>query len=1075
MKLAVILLLGACLQVSAKSYAQRITLNEKNAPLEKVFSEIKRQTGYLFVYRDEWLKKARTVTLEISEGTVEQVLDLCFRDQPLAYTLVDRTVVVRLKEEKIEEAAPAPPPPLRVTGRVIDKSTGKPLAGASVLVKNSNIGTSTDAEGKFVITVDHPNEIVQISYTGYQTIEVPIGGRTELLAELEPSTSELDKVVMIAYGQTTRRLNTGSISEVTSDEIAKQPVSNVLEAMEGRVPGMFIQSMSGQPGAGFSVQLRGLSSIGSGTNPLFIVDGVPYNTSSLDQLSVVNGGLSPLNSINPADIESVEVLKDADATAIYGARGGSGVVLITTKKGKVGKTKLTLNVYRGVGKVSHFMPFLRTPQYLELRRMAFADDSSVATPDDAPDLMTWDTAKNTDWQKKLIGGASQIWDVQATLSGGERQTRFVYSANYHHEGSVFPGSAHEDRLSGRLNLEHNSEDNRFHSSFNVNYSIDNNHLAPDVTSYINLPPDYPAYDTSGKYYWANGLTNPIAFLANNPDNQTTNFISNGMMSYQLVKGLQLKTTFGYTQMDLTQQQSYPAIDQNPAYNPSSYTTFADGHVHTWVVEPQVDYNARLGPGKLSLLLGSTFQETVSKGNYVYAYNFSSDALLGSLAAAGGTFIQSNVDDYRYNSVFGRINYSIANTYVVNLTGRRDGSSRFGPRRQFGNFASAGAAWIFSQEPWAAKTIPFLHYGKLRASYGITGNDQIADYGYLSTYSSTPGSYQVPGLYPTRIQNSDYSWETNRKLESGLELGFLKSGAILFTVDYFRNRSGDQLVNYPLAGQSGFTFYQANSPAIVQNTGWELTLNTDNIKSSSFSWSTTVNVSIPRNKLVAFPNLSGSSYGTADLVIGQPLNLAWGYNFSGVDRMTGLGTFEDADKNGVISYPGDFKAFGTTLPRFFGGLGNSIRYGQLQLDFFFRFTRVTTNNSEALFYAVPGNMINITTAVYNHIWKAPGDLAGYSRPATGGAGAEAYYKYFSSYQGAFEDGSYVKLSNLSLTYNLPSGWLSKWKIAEGKLFFEGKNLLTITKYSGPDPESAGTPYGVYLPNLRVVTLGLHCTF
>jgi TonB-linked SusC/RagA family outer membrane protein len=952
---------------------------------------------------------------------------------------------------------------------------GEPVQ-ATVTVKGTSKGTSTNQNGEFQLTGVDENAVLVITGVGIEERELKVAGQRNLSVVVKIAIKALDEVQMIAYGTTTKRLNTGNVSTVKASEIERQPVSNPIATLEGRVSGMFIQSNSGLPGANLNIQIRGLNSIAAGTSPLYVIDGVPYTGTSLDLLSKSasspfgSAGTNPLNSINPADVESIDILKDADATAIYGSRAANGVVLITTKKGKAGKTKLGLNFYSGIGEVGHFIDMLDIQQYIQLRRMAFSNSAVTPTTVNAPDLLVWDTTQNTNWQKKLIGNTAPIYDAQLSVSGGDLKTKFRLGGSYRHEGSVFPGNAADNRATSNLNVEHYAFNNKFHANVYVNYSIEHNNLNADITSLVNLPPDYPIYDSLGKVIWRpNSFSEPYASLLQTFNTETKALINNLSVDYILLTNFTLKANLGYTQTDVEQIKKTPVSSQSPVFNPSPYAYFADNHSGTWLIEPQANYNVKIGKGKLDLLLGSTFQETKTKGETILGTNYSSDIYLDNIALAGTIqFLNNNIVNYTYNSVFGRLNFNLDNKYILNGTFRRDGSSRFGPGKQFGNFGSIGGAWIFSDEKYLQNSLSFLSYGKLHGSYGITGNDQITDYQYMSTYIATTQPYLVPGIRPSRLANLNYSWETNKKLEVGIDLGFIKD-RILLSVVCYQNRSGNQLINYPLPAQTGFITYQANLPAKVQNTGYEVVLNTTNVKSKNLNWTSSYNLTIPRNKLLSFPGIELSSYGINNLIVGQPLNLIWGYQYLGANSQTGLAQVADLDNNGVFSSTGDYYNIGSALPKYYGGMDQTVTLKRFQISILVQFAKkIASSLSNGWYTSAPGTIYNQEASIWNDVWKKSGDESLLPKPLLN----PLPYYYALSDKGAIEDASYIKLKNVIVSYN-PLNNVGKNKGLESlRIFVQGQNLFTITKYKGFDPE-ASSP--VALPNLRIITAGIHLEF
>lgn len=1072
MKLTIIILLAACLQVSAKGFSQTITLTGKDLSLEKIFKEVKRQSGYLFVYRDEWLKQAKNVDVSISNGTVEQVLDYCFKGQPLTYSIVDKTVVVRLKEE--EKKADSTPV-IKLTGKVTDKSTGKPLEGASVMIKYSKTGTSTNGDGMFVIEINNPAVVLVVLFTGYKATEIPVAGRIRLDIELEPATSNLDEVVTIAYGQTTNRFNTGSISKINSGDIEREPIANPLAALAGNVPGLTIVQTSGLPGAGFNIQIRGRNSIDNGNDPLYVIDGVPFNGNNPGLIFGPYSNVSLFNSINPGDIESIEVLKDADATAIYGSRGANGVILITTKKGRPGKTNISFSAYTGIGNITRSIPLLNTQEYLLMRREAFNNDDVEATSTTAPDLFLWDTTRYTDWTKELIGGTSSINDIQASVSGGSDQTQFLLGAGYHRETTVYPGDFADIRPSVHFNLTHSTANKKLTLNLSASYSNDKNNLPlTDVTGYLWSPPDAPEpYDSSGKLNWAGGtFDNPYSKFAQKYNSTIDNLISSFYLKYKIIDGLQFNINAGYNNSYTNQSYIVPQSTQNPRYNPSSSATFSNNNIKSWIAEPNLTYIHVFKNTRLEGLFGSTWQQQTSDGNTISASGYASESQMRSPDGATYVNVDSKFSQYNYMALYARINLQVSNKYLLNLSGRRDGSSRFGPGRQFANFGAVGVGWIFSEESWVRKNLSFLSFGKLRGSYGTSGNDQIGNYQYLDSwrsavYSFVSAAYSgINGLTPSRLYNPDYAWEENKKIEAALELGFMHD-RLQVNVNYFQNRSSNQLINASLPGQTGFSSIIENFPAVVQNSGFEFMIRSVNLKSKTWEWTSSFNLSLYRNKLISFPGLETSSYANS-YIIGQPLSIKKLYHFTGVDPTTGIYTFASTE------YPKGLTRVKDLTPSFYGGFKNSIRYKRLQLDFLFQFTKQLGRSFTAgRSNSAPGMMYNVPKNVLSR-WQNPGDNTDIQKYTATYSPAEVAYNYYAYQSDAiYVDASFIRLKNVSISYSLPSSWLSKFRISQLLVYLRGQNLLTITSFPGSDPEN--DVLGSSMPPLKIFTGGIQFNF
>src|SRR6218665_359724 len=797
MKMTAVLLLAFMMQATARGFAQGITLSEKNASLEVVFKKITKQTGYIFWYENKLIHDARKVTIETKNATLDAVMQSCLDDQQLEYSTVGNTIVIRRKKQKenISEADPA----IDLTGTVTD-SNGKPVAAVTVSVKNSTKAVNTNEAGQYSIRDVKENDVLVFSSIGYTTQEVAVNGRAVIDVQLTIAVSSLDEAVVIAYGKTSRRLNTGSVASVTSKEIENQPVADPLAALQGRVAGLNITSTNGLPGSGMQVRLRGENSLNNGSDPLYIIDGVPFISTPLNQFNGANGQQSPMASINPNDIERIDVLKDADATAIYGSRAANGVILITTRKGKAGKAVTDFNIYSGVSIVSRKVDMLSTSEYLAMRKEAFDLDGKTPTVDNAPDLLTWDQQTQHDWQDMLVGQSAHVTQVQGSISGGNETTRFLLSGTYRNEGTVLPSDLGYKRGSVHFSLDHSSKDGRFNITSSINYSSDkNNIIATDITQYYKLAPNMPVYNDDGSYYWFNTTPNPLAYLHSSFETQTNNLVANSVLRYTILPGLNIRTNLGYTKTDFTQTSTLPKITFNPDNYAGSMARYGFNNVSSYIVEPQADYSLKFGANNLQLLAGASWQQNISEGHYLLGSGYSSDALLKNMKDASELAVENyNYTKYRYQSVFGRATYNWNQKYLLNATFRRDGSSRFGPDKRFGNFGSIGAGWVFSSEDFISNALPFLSFGKLRASYGSTGNDQIGNYEYLDSWSSVNFPYGGGnGLYPTRLANPIYSWETNRKMEAAIELGFLKN-AILFNVNYYNNRSGKQLIQYSLS-------------------------------------------------------------------------------------------------------------------------------------------------------------------------------------------------------------------------------------------------------------------------------------
>ncbi|HVU94345.1 MAG TPA: SusC/RagA family TonB-linked outer membrane protein [Puia sp.] len=1113
MKLTALIVLVGCIHVSARTNAQKITLSARNESLVDIFEEIRHQAGYEFLCNVYALQKAAPVTVEVRNAPVEEVLAKIFRDQPLTWSILNgKTIVVK------EKVAPPPAAPdtfhlsaaVDVIG-IVQNERGQPLAGATVAVKGRSKGTVTNENGLFILKGVAVKSQLVISFIGYTSEGMTVDETPRLLTvTLKIAANELDQSVVQAYGLTSQRLTTGNIARVSAEEIGKQPVMNPLLALQGRVAGMVVTPTTGYASGVVKVEIRGRNTINPGitSDPLYIIDGVPltvlevygsssYQTGSSGFLQSIGsfspaGGQSPLFSLNPADIESIEVLKDADATAIYGSRGANGVILITTKKGSAGKTKFNLNLTQGTSAVTKRWAMLNTPQYLQMRREAFRNDGIAPTPGNAPDLLLWDTTRYTNWQGQLWGGMGQVSNLQAELTGGDDRTVFRLGADYSRTTDVLTKSGANQRASLSFNLNHHSLNQKLTLSLTANYSyaLINNIFTASATY---LAPDAPAiYNSAGGLNYAPwdsagiGYAYPFNSLLS-PYTSHTNFLQSSLLlGYNLAKGFNVKLSLGYNNTDVGTSLLETIASRDPATNPTGSAVFSDNKNGNWIIEPQLTYNRFIGPGKLSFLAGATEQFSQTDGTSSYGLGYTNDAFIRSIANAPVVLNGESYAQYKYAGIFTSINYNWGNKYILDLVGRRDGSSRFGPGRQYGNFGSVGAAWIVSEENWFKKALPAaISFVKLRGSYGLTGSDGVGDYQYLSQWGTSPivGStplYTYGGVTPlvnTHAVDQDYHWQVNKKLEGALKLGFLKDSRFDMEVSYYQNRCGDQLLQYPTAAFTGFTAVTANWPANVQNNGWEIVLNAGIINGKDFSWIARFNMGINRNRLLSYPGLLNSPFATL-YKVGKSLNEKYLLHYTGVDPLTGQYSYLDYNHDGQITTdygvaPGaaddDRRVTIDLSPAYSGGLGNEFRYKNYSLSFFLQFIKQRGVNAYYGPGVLPGQLGNVSTDIFNSHWQKPGDKAAFARFTTTGTATDQFFQFS---DGAYTDASFIRLSNIAFSYALPPASVKKAHLEGCRLFLLAENILLITRYKGIDPTSG---YFGALPPPLIFTGGLSLNF
>lgn len=1083
MKLTMVLLTAGFLHVCAKGVSQNVSFSGRNVPLEAVFSTVKQQTGYVFMCTEPLLRLSNSVTSNEKNVPLEKFLETIFQSQPLQYNIKGKTIFVYAKAIPLAGAVSAPVAQ-PITGRITG-ADGQPLPGASVGVQGTTRLGVTNAEGIFTLSVN-TGDVLVVTFIGYEKREYPITtavlSSRNIVIQLVRSTSILDDVQVIAYGTTTRRLTTGTIARIKGEDIRKQPVESPLLALSGRMPGVQISQTSGLAGAPVSVIIRGKSSLGASSDPLYVIDGVPF-AHSLGSVTFASGvsaqtmgglmgataGMSPFVSLNPADIESIEVLKDADATAIYGSRGANGVVLITTRKAKAGKTTVDVSYYSGWARPTRVAKMLNTQQYIAMRKEAFSNDGIVPTASNATDLMVWDTTRYTDWGKLLLGKQAHSNDAQVRLSGGSQQTQFSLATGYHRETPIYYGNMSDSRGNVHANMVHRSADNKFSISFNAGYSTDKNNITTsDMMQFLTAVPNAPyPLDSSGNLVWRDkgiNFSNPLAYTFKRFIANADNLLGSMNIRYQVIGGLQLKLDAGYNSLRLDQTATNPIKSQSPySATLNSTADFFTKNARNWIIEPQAEYTRHWGKAAVQVLAGGSFQEQLNQDTKISASGYANDDLLLTPGPASVKSVTSGYSKYRYAALFGRVTMNWDGKYLFNASARQDGSSRFGPGKQFGTFGAAGAGWIFSEENFM-KGLSFLSFGKLRASMGVTGNDRIGDYQYLSQWAPTNAAlpYQgASGLYPLSLENPDYAWERNRKWEAALELSFLKE-RIYVSANYYLNKTDNQLIGLTLPSQVGFSYVNANRNAILQNSGWELMLNTTNIERKNFSWKTAFNITIPRNKLVAYPGLEDTYYASV-WTIGQPVTISKWIRYMGVDPATGV------YKLGGMAVPKDQTETYDLAQRHYGGLQNTFTYKNWTLDFFFHFVKQLGKTS--IQFQAPGARTNQPVEVLDR-WQHSGDITDVQRFTTTGTPVTTY-SYYANYSDArITDASFVRLKNVSLSYQFGKSVAHQIKAENIRLYVQGQNLLTFTKYKIGDPETMSFSS---MPPMRMLTAGAQVSF
>ncbi|WEK35167.1 MAG: SusC/RagA family TonB-linked outer membrane protein [Candidatus Pseudobacter hemicellulosilyticus] len=1127
MKLTFVFLTVLLVHAYAGSDAQSITLSGKKLPLHEVFGIVKQQTGYTAFYNRQLLSDANPVSLDVQNMPLFDFLSLLMKDQPLNFNIQDKTIFLSRKPDLRPEVAASTaqqqfyviPVPIRI--RVTD-SLGNPLPGATVLNKNTKHSGVTAANGSINLNAD-AGDVITVSFVGFEptTVVVKKDNTAMLHVIMRPTRSKLDEVQIVAYGSTSLRYNVGAISTVTAETIERQPVTNVLLALQGQVPGLTITPTTGAPGSAIKLQIRGQNTLASSAaaaqspgarpfdQPLFIIDGVPTaaQNNSLGHLFTVGhsalstsrppaNGISPFSNINPADIESITVLRDADATSIYGSQGANGVILITTKKGKASKPSLSIRLNSGITAGVRRLEMLSTEQYLDMRRDALVADNITLTPNMVntyPDLLLFDPERNVDWYKEFFDKNPVTTDLHVSFSGGQQNSSFILSGGYTNTPYNFAGDFKEERFSLHSGYSYRSANNKLTVQFTNDFSYSRNNAGaqPRVMGTMSMPPNYPALiDEDDKLVWnykglSTAFYNQYAYLRQPANIQLHTWNNAVRLAYQVLPGLNVSSNFGYSRTNTVSYNAVPLSAQEPSPSSKATASFVNNTVQAINVEPQLDYKRTIGSGELSILAGGTYRKQNSINASMDGSGFANDDLLKAIAGATTITVYNSSNIYKYVGGYTRIGYIHDRKYILNVTGRRDGSTNFGPGRRWGSFGSIGAGWIFTEENFWPKSLSILSFGKLSGNYGTNGSDGIAPYNYQAYYQIASANTTLPfqgvrAYTPYNLFNPIYSWSTKRSWNVSMDLGFLKD-RLLLNFTWYKNSTSDQLMAYNLPAQVGFSSVLGNFPATVQNNGLELSITSTNIQSKHLRWTSSFNISGNRNKLASFPGLETSPYSQA-YVIGKSVGIINGYQFAGLDANTGLFTFYNS-KGEVTSRPnsqhiskgGDMQPLFDLNPTFGGGLGNTISYKNLSVMFFFQFSKQRARNwiGGLYAYAMPGSYMNLPVEALNY-WRKPGDQTPLQKLTASGYGA-AYSpgQAFVNSTGAYSDASYLRLKTVSVSYSLPERIVNKVGVRGCSIYANAQNLLTITGYEVADPEMAGAIYT--LPLQRNVVLGLNLNF
>ncbi|MCG8321715.1 MAG: TonB-dependent receptor [Cytophagales bacterium] len=1059
-----------------------VSVQLEDATLMTIFSAIEQQTKFLFMYDEVVKKDPQTFTLDHQGTSVADILTGLSRQTAYEFRQLNRNISVALKKKDLPVKTKVAKV---ITGKVTDEN-GEPLSGATILVKGTTIGAIADLEGSYTISVPDDATTLVFTFIGFVPQEISIGGRNVIDVVMVADLTALDELVIVGYGEQSKRKLTSSVAKVTAKDIENLPVTSFDQALQGQAAGVHVQSASGTPGGPVLIRIRGQNSINAGNEPLFVVDGVPIISGSLTNSSIANfgGQTNILSSINPEDIASIEILKDAAATSIYGSRAANGVVLITTKQGFRGKAKVNLEVFSGIGRATELLDVLETEEYLEIKREAYENDG-LPIP---ADLLDVDSTINTDWQDAIYRTA-RINQYNISLQGGSGQTQFFLSGGFRNEQAILENAGLQ-RGNFRLNLDHMVND-QFKVGTRIALSRENNDLFTANSSFaspargaILARPDIPIRDSTGAY------TVPVIFrrsLGFNPvaelieptfENITSKILANIYVDYQIKNALTFRVDAGYDYNILEQNLFYPSTILSGLFT-NGVGTYALNQSNTFNIEPTIRFDKTIGSiHNLSSVVGATFFNQVSKVSSISGIDFVNDDL-NFLVSAGeidnSPSTGTNRSDYSFNSLFARVNYDYKSKYLLSLSVRRDGSSRFGEDRRFGTFWSVSGGWVFSDELFLSN--PWFSFGKIRASYGTTGNDRIGNFPSISRWTVVPGYGGVSGLAETQPGDPDLAWEETSKLDLGLELAFFKN-KIRLEADYFLNRTKNLLLDRPLPGTTGFNQITTNIGE-TENTGIELSVDVQVVKTNDFSWNTTLNLTKVNNKIISLVDDEPILFIGGGYIVGESINVLRGLDFIEVNPETGNAVYRDVNEDGQIDFDNDQIVLGNTLPDFYGGMTNTFSWKGISLDIFFQFVKgASLYDSEAAEYFSGGvDRDNQIKAILRR-WQRPGDVTDVPKVTTSAG---------SGFNNALSDrfiwdASYLRVKNITLSYSIPPGLTEKWGIDNARFYVTGTNLFTITDYPGQDPETtsptgtaSGRLNGGNLPQVRMFLLGASLTF
>ena len=1110
MKLTLLFLFIGVVGVSAESYSQntKISLQIKEGTLFDLFSEIESKSEFLVFYQDEIIKRneGKKINLDVQDEEITAVLANILEERQLNFTLVGRQIAITQRETP-NTTSDISQPVAKVADRIITGTvtdeTGEPMPGVTVLVRRSSTGTVTDLDGKYSIEAPD-NATLIFTFMGYRKAEIPLANLSVIDVSLSPRVSDLSEVVITGYGVQEKRAITGAIAQVSGSEIENLPVQSFDKALQGRAAGVLVQSGSGVPGGQVNINIRGQGSITAGNQPLYIVDGVQINAQSVGTNRTEN---NPLAFLNPNDIESMEILKDAASASIYGAQAANGVVLITTKKGQSGKTKFSLNYYKGVTEPMPKVQMMNSQQFINSREEAMSNRFPTRTPQTIrsgvlnqlrlPNDLTDEQIANLpsyDWQDQAFK-TGIVDNIELSASGGNDKTSFIMSGSYNnHEGNVV--GIDFERATARFGVTHKANE-RLTLDMNVNLSsivqngndgVGNTGLfaAPQFASPMIVPTEPFFLEDGSQNAPLGGLPgtlryNPVHTAElNTAQSRSKSMIGSFSATYKISDKLVFKSFYGLD-FRLITSEFYIDPRTEGGYGRQGFLQADNIQNTNFITNQTLNYTTSFDGGhSFSALGGVEYRSDSRERQGGTAEGFPTHQFRNMSSASTPLSVFGTWTGFRRFGVFGQANYDYQKKYFISATARYDGSSRFGAQNKYGFFPAISAGWDISQESFLIDNNS-VDQLKVRFGYGETGNDQVGNFASRGLYGGTGNYGGNPGIQPGGVANVGLGWERNVSSNLGVDFSFFER-RVFGSVDVFHRTSSDLLLNQPLPWISGYGNITSNIGEVV-NKGVEFQIASDIIRTKDFLWNTSFNITFLDNEVTQLFDDLDVLPGNQSVRVGYPLNTNFEAQYAGVNSATGRPMWNDA--NGNITYnvmnPADYMAFGSQLSDYFGGWGNNFAYKGLTLDIFFTYDmgREYYNQANFGWYQNGNNVRNSLERVYLDRWTEPGQITAHPRPIQGLAevNGDSQLRRSSRF---LEDASFIRLRQVTLGYDINPKLLGRLGLTNAKVYAQAMNLLTWTEWTGYDPEfySDGSTFsnnqGV-VPQTRSYTFGVQLGF